>query len=125
MNGLTKEQLGHFRRLLEEERDRANAAIFDAQDRAQQAADDASIAQDEVDQSTSGDAVDRTLQHGQRASERFDEIERALARMDRGDYGRCVMCRGDIGYSRLVAMPTTNKCADCAIATDHRHAPSI
>lgn len=125
MNGLTKEQLGHFRRVLEEQRDGANRDIFAAQDQAQAAGDNGDTARDESDQAVRTDAIDRTLDQGSRSTDRFDEIERALARMDRGDYGRCVQCKNEIGARRLEALPTAEKCADCAIESDHRPTPSL
>jgi RNA polymerase-binding protein DksA len=41
-------------------------------------------------------------------------VERALERIEAGDYGRCERCGGDIGPARLAALPETPTCIDCA-----------
>lgn len=38
------------------------------------------------------------------------EVERALAKLDRGEYGRCERCGQDIAEPRLEAMPATRFC---------------
>ena len=52
-----------------------------------------------------------------RSQTRIDEIDRALARLGAGMYGRCEQCRGDIGADRLSARPTTTTCIRCASGT--------
>jgi DnaK suppressor protein len=47
-------------------------------------------------------------------SENLAEVERALAKMDDGTYGRCERCGKDIGDARLEAMPATRYCIDDA-----------
>ncbi len=41
-------------------------------------------------------------------------IEHALERMTTGDYGRCVRCDGEIGETRLEALPHAVTCRACA-----------
>ncbi len=41
-------------------------------------------------------------------------IESALARIERGSYGRCVQCDGAIPKARLNAIPYTAVCIKCA-----------
>jgi RNA polymerase-binding transcription factor DksA len=41
-------------------------------------------------------------------------IEAALARIERGDYGVCVVCGDPISEERLDVLPHTPKCRDCA-----------
>ena len=41
-------------------------------------------------------------------------LREALDRMDRGTYGICVRCRGEIAYERLSAMPEIAMCGNCA-----------
>jgi RNA polymerase-binding transcription factor DksA len=43
-------------------------------------------------------------------------IQKALARMERGDYGECANCRGSIDEERLRAVPETEVCGGCAAA---------
>jgi RNA polymerase-binding transcription factor DksA len=43
----------------------------------------------------------------------LSEIDAALARMQRGTYGRCTVCGGDIGIERLEILPQTARCISC------------
>ncbi len=49
------------------------------------------------------DAVDALL----------DEVDRALARLDDGVYGRCESCGGPVDDDRLADLPTVRTCAPC------------
>lgn len=40
-------------------------------------------------------------------------VEAALARLDRGTYGRCVTCGGPVGDERLEALPWADRCIAC------------
>ena len=44
----------------------------------------------------------------------LDEVERALAKLDDGSYGRCEICSASIAPDRLEAMPATRFCIDHA-----------
>jgi RNA polymerase-binding protein DksA len=44
-------------------------------------------------------------------------IERALARMDSGDYGTCARCEEPIAPARLRALPAADLCIRCAEKT--------
>jgi RNA polymerase-binding protein DksA len=46
--------------------------------------------------------------------ETLTEVERALAKLDEGAYGKCESCGKAIGEARLEAMPATRYCIDCA-----------
>ncbi|MFF0080378.1 TraR/DksA family transcriptional regulator [Streptomyces canus] len=41
------------------------------------------------------------------------DVEAALARMDRGRYGTCHLCRGPIARERLMIVPQARYCARC------------
>ena len=41
------------------------------------------------------------------------EIDRALQRIDAGDYGSCANCNEDIARARLRAVPWAKYCVDC------------
>jgi len=43
----------------------------------------------------------------------LDEVERALARLDDGTYGRCETCGEPIGDERLAELPVVRSCAVC------------
>jgi DnaK suppressor protein len=40
-------------------------------------------------------------------------LERALARAEAGNYGRCVRCGGEIAPERLEVIPDTDSCVRC------------
>ena len=42
------------------------------------------------------------------------KIRQALARIDSGDYEYCAICGEEIGEGRLLALPETSQCIDCA-----------
>lgn len=42
------------------------------------------------------------------------DVDRALAKLESGTYGRCEQCGSDIGEARLEAMPATRYCITCA-----------
>jgi DnaK suppressor protein len=43
-----------------------------------------------------------------------EKLERALAKLDEGSYGRCDRCGGPIAPARLEAVPESALCIDCA-----------
>lgn len=44
----------------------------------------------------------------------LQKLERALDRIDEGNYGICLKCGDDIPAGRLKFMPWTTKCVNCA-----------
>jgi DnaK suppressor protein len=50
------------------------------------------------------------------AQERLAELDRALERLDRGDYGRCEACGEPIPAERLEVRPAATTCVRCAAA---------
>ena len=47
-------------------------------------------------------------------------IDEALRRMDRGEYGKCVVCGKQIGKARLEAVPHARMCIACKSAEEGR-----
>ncbi|HVM27764.1 MAG TPA: TraR/DksA C4-type zinc finger protein [Mycobacteriales bacterium] len=48
------------------------------------------------------------------ARRREADVERALAQVREGGYGRCERCGGPIGTERLATRPSTRRCVACA-----------
>jgi DnaK suppressor protein len=48
------------------------------------------------------------------ARRRQADVERALAGVSTGAYGRCERCGGPIGAERLAARPSARECVTCA-----------
>lgn len=44
---------------------------------------------------------------------RLQQINAALAAIDKGDYGVCRLCKSPIGFGRLQALPEAPFCVDC------------
>jgi RNA polymerase-binding transcription factor DksA len=55
-----------------------------------------------------------SLERASRA--RIEQVVSALERLDEGTYGVCDRCGEPIGFARLVAIPGTARCVDCARA---------
>jgi len=51
---------------------------------------------------------------GNAARTEIEMVKRALARIDKGDYGICRVCNEPIGEKRLEAVPYTDLCINCA-----------
>ncbi|HEY4929242.1 MAG TPA: hypothetical protein VIH95_08815, partial [Acidimicrobiales bacterium] len=64
---------------------------------------DAGVAGEEEAHRAAVDAVDGLL----------DEVERALARLDDGTYGRCETCGSPIDDTDLAAQPLVRECRSC------------
>lgn len=43
----------------------------------------------------------------------LEQVERALARMDKGTYGFCERCGNEIDFARLKALPHVTLCIEC------------
>jgi RNA polymerase-binding transcription factor DksA len=44
----------------------------------------------------------------------LEQIQRALSRLDQGEFGYCLECKRDIPAARLEALPYTPYCVECA-----------
>jgi len=69
--------------------------------------------QDLGDRSTQSLGLDITLDIAAAKSDNLRRIEAALQRMDRGTYGECVECGGEINPLRLEADPAVLRCSPC------------
>jgi DnaK suppressor protein len=57
-----------------------------------------------------------------RAKAEIEEIDRALVKLEAGQYGRCEQCGKDISQSRLEAVPAATMCMACAKAREKQAA---
>lgn len=55
----------------------------------------------------------------QRDLQTIVEIERALHRIEEGEYATCVACQSRIADARLKALPWTRTCIECAGRSNH------
>jgi len=50
----------------------------------------------------------------------LNELRLALERINRGEYGRCIFCKGDIDHDLLMRSPTAHFCEQCANVLRYR-----
>lgn len=60
---------------------------------------------------TFGKELDMSLEGN--ARELYSQVERALARIESGEYGKCVRCGEEIVIARLEAVPAAELCISC------------
>ena len=62
------------------------------------------------------DTYERELDEGleEDARDQLHQVEKALARIESGEYGRCEICGKEIPVERLEAVPWTTLCIDDA-----------
>ena len=58
----------------------------------------------------------------QELNQELRKIDQALSRIDEGDYLTCQSCGEPIGEERLLALPTSVLCIDCASKADQQSA---
>lgn len=57
-------------------------------------------------------------------SETLARIDEAIRRLERGSYGACEECGGEIAAARLRALPFAERCRDCQQGAEERDADS-
>jgi DnaK suppressor protein len=84
--------------------------------------DEAQVEQaaDTIDQIQAAEAREFALRNLDRYARQLRQIERALQRLDTGDYGVCVDCEQEIAAKRLRAVPWTPRCLKCQELFDER-----
>jgi len=71
------------------------------------------IAQDPVDRADSSYTKEFLLSLSDAERELLLQIDQALLRLHRDEYGCCLNCQKDIGKKRLEAVPWSSLCIDC------------
>jgi DnaK suppressor protein len=119
---MTQEQLARFRHMLETRRAELNRGI----DAAQRDALDAVEGIDEGgDPAVQGELADTALGVGTRRSQEWIEIDEALRRIERGEYGRCEVDGEEIDIGRLEVLPTARTCAAHARSAERSRPPTL
>lgn len=113
---LSEADLDKQRLVLIEKRDRLLAMMKAAE----QAADpDELRVADEMDLSSAG--YDQAFEYRLRDRDAtlLKKIEKAIRRIESGDYNFCEECEALIGSARLIARPETNLCIECKEKQEH------
>jgi DnaK suppressor protein len=82
--------------------------------------DEARIEQagDEMDRVQAAEARDLAVRNLDRSVRLLRQIEEALRRLDKGEYGICANCEEEIGAKRLRALPWAQFCLTCQEIAD-------
>jgi DnaK suppressor protein len=65
------------------------------------------------DESLATALADFNMERLNRHIQEMQDIEAALQRIKNGEYGVCIECGDDVGFSRLQAYPTAKRCIVC------------
>jgi len=71
------------------------------------------IAQDLADKAESSYTKEFLLSLSNAEREELTQIDGAIKRLSRGEYGVCQSCQKEIGKKRLAVLPWTALCIDC------------
>ncbi len=117
---LSTAQTEHFKKLLEEKRDRLLAEAKRTLD--QDMVIEADERMDEVDQASS--EYMQAFSFRLRGRERFlmNKIEHALKKITENEYGLCEECEEQISLKRLEARPEAQLCIQCKEAQEKEEA---
>lgn len=108
---MNKKELKRFKDLLAERRKEIMAQAVETKEKGM--AFDPEDLPDEVDLASS--EADQSMNLRLRDRERIllKKIDKALAKIEEGNYGICEKCDEDIGAKRLEARPVTDLCIKC------------
>lgn len=102
-NGLTPAQMKEMKHLLVEKRDELRRSINQRRDR--DSTVDPSEIIEELEQASTGQQQDVQLRILDKEVKLLREVERALKKFERDEYGLCEATSEPIGYARLKARP--------------------
>jgi DnaK suppressor protein len=107
---MSKQQLAHFRNILETWREELIAEVSRTVHAMQ---DDTVNHPDPNDRASQETDMSLELRSRDRERKLLKKIDEALAEIDSGEYGYCEKCGIEIGIQRLEARPTATLCIDC------------
>ena len=115
---MNEQDLQYFRNLLLEKRSEANDTLaeFDrvSHDAGQESSDDRSAySLHMADRGTDAMEREKSQLLAQRSGDYVEYVDEALDRIEKGTFGICRSCGGEIGRQRLEAVPTANQCIAC------------
>lgn len=116
---LAQSTIDRYRSRLESERDRLADLIEEARQGLEEARQTESSSERSPDPGNAEAGsmkfeYEKELSMQQNAVDLLHKVERALVRIDKGEYGQCESCGADIPTARLDALPYANLCVDCA-----------
>ena len=119
---LTRQQLVHLEKRLQEERKKALRALglFDAMAKAGRESGDSDLAaytDHMADQGTEAMEREKAALFATKEGRYLYRIEEALRRLydDPDNFGTCHRCGTEVGFRRLDALPNARYCIDCKV----------
>lgn len=107
------EELDHARAALLERRRRLSELVERLSTESAKDPESSSLPTHPADLGTEAFEQERDFGLAERSSAEIREIDRALVRLDEGDYGVCEKCDERISEDRLRALPFAALCARC------------
>jgi DnaK suppressor protein len=108
---LTKKDLESFRAKLLARRSEIGQKLSEFRNESKDLVD--GIAQDLADKAESSYTKEFLLSLSDSERELLFQIDAALKRIPKGDFGICQMCQKEVGRKRLNVLPWTPLCIDC------------
>jgi DnaK suppressor protein len=108
---MNKKDLDVYRKKLDARREVIVHKLSEVRDESKDIATD--IAQDLADKAESSYTKEFLLSLSDTEREELFQIDAAMKRMDRGEFGICQSCQKEIGRKRLAALPQTPLCIEC------------
>jgi len=108
---MKKADLNRFRKILEEKR--ADLIRKASNTMAQEMTLDTNDLPDEMDLASSEGMQSFTFRLRGREKVFLEKIDKAIKKIDEGEFGKCEECDGPINLKRLEARPETNLCIRC------------
>jgi DnaK suppressor protein len=116
---LNPKDVERFKRLLREERKRVLEELdwveqnYIGRSRKESTGGVSSYSVHPADGATDSMEVEKAYMIGAASGEILEDIDEALANIEKGRYGKCEECGGDISVKRLEAVPYARLCVQC------------
>lgn len=114
---MNKEQLEYFKALLESQK---NELIAEGEKTRAYLKDERVPTADLNDRASQEEEFALELRTRDRENKLIKKINKALKRIETGDFGYCEQCGEEIGVGRLNARPTAELCIDCKHLTERK-----
>ncbi len=108
---VNKKELESFRKKLADRRNELVETLSEFRNESKEVETD--IAQDIADKAESSYTKEFLLSLSDAERGQLFQIDAALKRIDKGEFGHCQMCQKEIGKKRMNALPWTPFCIEC------------
>ena len=122
MNGLSEQDIRHFKQRLTRRRDelRATLEADAATPPGQNFSDTVGTVRDPGEDAVAVQESDLNISGMEKQQRWLADVEDALRRIEAGTYGKCQDCGGPVPRDRLEAYPTATRCTQCQARAENR-----